>query len=127
MLLLKKLVKIIIFIVLAYAVGRLVVVFHDSRLTGYRAPYIQMLAQDSVIIRWMTEDSHLGIVRFGEDYERMSAVEPEPLPAKNHSVKLTNLKPATRYFYQTGTITGSHEDNTEKQWFYTHPEEVVPA
>ena len=73
--LLKKLVKILIFIALAYAVGRFVVVFKDSRLSGYRAPYIQMLTQDSVIIRWMTEDNQLGIVRFGEHHEYMSNIE----------------------------------------------------
>ena len=125
--LLKKLVKVLIFIALVYAVGRFVVVFQDSRLSGYRAPYIQMLTQDSVIIRWMTEDNQLGIVRFGEDHEYMPNIEIEPSPAKNHSVKLSNLRPATRYYYQTGMISGFHEDKTEKQWFYTHPEEVLPA
>ncbi|MFV9616091.1 MAG: serine/threonine protein phosphatase, partial [Gammaproteobacteria bacterium] len=66
--LLKKFVKILIIIALVYAVGRFVVVFKDSQLSGFRAPYIQMLTQDSVIIRWMTEDNELGIVRFGEGY-----------------------------------------------------------
>jgi hypothetical protein len=125
--LLKKFVKVLIVIALVYAVGRFVVVFQGSQLSGYRAPYIQMLTQSSVIIRWMTEENQLGIVRFGEDFDRMSAIESEQSPAKNHSVRLSNLKPATRYYYQTGTITGSHKHNAEKQWFYTHPAEVKPT
>jgi len=107
--LLKKLVKVLIVIALAYGVARFVVVFHGSQLTGYRAPYIQMLTQDSVTIRWMTEDNQLGIVRFGEDHEHMSSIELEPSPTKNHVVKLSSLKPATRYYYQTGTIGVFHE------------------
>jgi len=125
--LLKNFVKILIVIALVYAVGRFVVVFQGSQLSGYRAPYIQMLTQSSVIIRWMTEDNQLGIIRYGENPERMSAVESEQSPAKNHGVKLSSLKPATRYYYQTGTISGSHDYDSEKHWFYTHPEEVTPT
>ena len=123
--LLIKLVKVLIVIALAYAIGRFAVVYQGSKLAGYRAPYIQMLTSDSVIIRWMTEDNQLGIVQFGEDQEYMSVIELEQSPTKNHTVKLSNLKPATRYYYQTGAIGGYHEFDAEKQWFYTHPEEVI--
>jgi hypothetical protein len=122
--LLKKLVKILILVVLAYAVARFVVVFHGSWLSGYRAPYIQMLTPDSVVIRWMTADDELGIVRFGEDQEHLSSIELESSPVKNHTVKLSGLKPATRYYYQTGTISNFYQDDTGKQWFYTQPEDV---
>ncbi len=125
--LLKKLVKIIFAIALLYAVARFVVVFHDSRLTGYRAPYIQMLTQDSVIIRWMTEDNQLGIVRYGEDPQLLSTIELESSPTKNHTIKLSGLKPATRYYYQTGTISGFYQRNADRQWFYTHPDKVQPV
>ena len=125
--LLKKLVKIIFAIALAYAVARFVVVFYDSRLTGARAPYIQTLTSDSVVIRWMTEDNQLGIVRFGEDPQLLSSIELESSPRKNHTVKLSDLKPATRYYYQTGTISGFYQRNVDRQWFYTHPEDVQPT
>jgi len=125
--LLKKLAKILIAIALAYAVARFVVVFHDSRLSGHRAPYLQMLTQHSVVVRWMTEDNQLGIVRFGEDPELLSAIEIETSPSKNHSLELSGLKPATRYYYQTGTISGFYEKDADKQWFYTHPDKVQPV
>ena len=123
----KKLLTVLIIIALAYAVARFVVVFQGSQLNGQRAPYIQMLTSDSVVIHWMTEDDQLGVIRFGDDPEHLSAIKIEGSPSKNHVVKLPNLKPATRYYYQTGTITTVHEYDAEKQWFYTHPEEVLPT
>ena len=125
--LLKKLAKILIALALAYAVARFVVVFNDSRLSGHRSPYIQTLTQNSVVIRWMTEENQLGIVRFGEDPEILSNIEVESSPSKNHTLKLSGLKPATRYYYQTGTISGFYEKDADKQWFYTHPDEVQPT
>lgn len=127
MALLRIFIKIIIVLALFYAVSRFVVVYTDSRLTGSREAYIQTLTQDSVIIRWMTEKNELGIVRFGEDPERLATVNLESSLAKNHTVKLTGLKPATQYFYKTGSISGSYEEGAEHQWFITHPEEVKPT
>ncbi len=124
---LKKFIKLLIIIALAYAVGRFVVVFRDSQLTGYRAPYIQMLSSDSVIIHWLTEDNQLGVVRFGESSGHLADIELEDSPKKNHIVKLYNLKPATRYYYQIGEIGGFQDFDPEKHWFYTHPEKVVPT
>lgn len=125
--LLKKLVQVLIVIVLAYAVARFGVVFNDSRLTGARAPYIQSLTQDSVVIRWMTKDNQLGVVHYGEDNELLTSVELEPAPTKNHSVVISGLKPATRYFYQVDELGGPKDLDAEKMWFYTHPEKVVPT
>lgn len=122
---LKKLIKFLFIIALAYAVGRFVVVYKDSRLTGDRAPYIQMLSADSVVIHWMTEDNQLGVVRFGEDSAHMSNVRLENSRSKNHIVKLANLKPATRYYYNTGEIGNTHAFDPGKHWFYTHTDKVV--
>lgn len=124
---LKIFVKIVIIIALLYGVGRFVVVFTESRLSGDRAPYLQSLSQDSVIIRWMTAENELGVVRFGEDSERLSTVDLEQSPTKNHTVKLTNLKPATRYYYQIGTVSSSEVEDAQKQWFITHPETIKPT
>ena len=121
----KLAVKGLIIIVLAYALGRFVVVFKDSLLSGYRAPYIQMLTSDSVTIRWLTEDNQLGVLRFGEDSGHLSTIELEEAPVKNHSVRLSGLKPATRYYYQVGDIGDFQAFDAEKHWFYTHPEDSV--
>jgi len=125
--LIKKLVKFLVFIALVYAVGRFVVVFQGSLLTGYRAPYIQMVTSNSAVIRWMTEDSQLGVVRYGQNREHMPSIMLEGSSTKNHVVRLTNLKPGARYYYQTGSISGYDNTHIHKQWFYTQPEGVAPT
>lgn len=125
--LIKKLVKFVIFIALVYAAGRFFVVFQGSLLTGYRAPYVQMVTADRAVIRWMTEDSQLGVVRYGENLDHMSSIMLEGSSTKNHVIKLHNLKPGTLYYYQTGAVTGYNNKHLDKQWFYTHPEDVTPT
>ena len=100
-------------------------VYKDSLLTGVRAPYIQMLTSESVVIHWLTEDIEQGMVRFGVDSGHLATIELESKPTKNHIVKLPNLKPGTRYYYQTGKVGGFNAFDPEKHWFYTQPEEVV--
>ncbi|VAW53834.1 hypothetical protein MNBD_GAMMA06-1422 [hydrothermal vent metagenome] len=116
--LLKNLLKIIILLALTYGVGRFVVVFKDSRLTGERAPYIQTLTSDSVIIHWLTEDAQLGVVRFGEKGKPLSNSKAESSASTNHIVKLTGLKAGTLYYYQAGDVA-------ENNWFYTQPDKAV--
>ena len=112
---------------LTFAVSYFVLVFKDSQLTGVRAPYIQMLTSESVVIRWLTEDIQRGVVRFGEKSGHLTTIELESLPTKNHSVKLPNLNPGTRYYYQTGKMDGFNDFDPDKHWFYTHPEEIIPT
>jgi predicted phosphodiesterase len=125
--LLKKFIKILFIVALAYAIGRLIVVYEGSRLTGNRAPYIQMLTSDSVIIHWLTDENQPGVVQFGEDSNHLATVVREELPVKNHIVKLSGLKPATRYYYQVGENSSSQVFDPDKHWFYTSPVETVPT
>ena len=125
--LLKKKIKVLFITALIFAVGYFVLVFKESQLTGGRAPYIQMLTSESVVIHWLTEDIQRGVVGFGEESGDLATIELESSPTKNHIVKLPNLKPDTRYYYQTGKMGGFNAFDPEKHWFYTHPEEVVPT
>jgi len=124
---LKFLVKITIILALLYGAGRFFVVFTDSRLTGERAPYVQMTTENSAVIRWMTEENQMGVVRYGEDEYFVAAVEIESSPRKNHAVKLTGLKPGTRYYYHAGGLTDTKGFDRDQNWFYTHPEQEVPS
>ena len=125
--LLKYILIVLVLVIIAYAIGRFVVVYQGSKLSGYRAPYIQMLTSDSVIIRWVTEDNQLGVVQYGEDPGQMAIIELEQAPIKDHMVKLSSLKPATLYYYRTGAISGYNEFDIEKHWFYTQPVDVTPT
>ena len=124
---LKFLVKTTIILALLYGAGRFIVVFTDSRLTGERAPYVQMTTQDSAVIRWMSEENQMGVVRYGLDDHFVSAVEIEDSARKNHTVKLTGLKPGTRYYYHAGALTDTKGFDRDRNWFYTHPEQDVPS
>ena len=124
--LLKKKIKVLFTIALTIAVGYFVLVFKDSQLTGVRAPYIQMLTSESVVIHWLTEDIQHGVVRFSEERRHLATIKLEGSATKNHIVKLSDLKPGTRYYYQTGKTDGFNAFDPEKHWFYTHPEKVVP-
>lgn len=122
---LKSSIKILIIIVMVYAVGRFVVVYQDSRLTGERAPYVQMLTTNSVIVHWLTEEEHLGVIRYGEDPLHLAKIELDEDTASEHIVTLSNLKPATRYYYQVGDTSGFGVFDPQINWFKTYPENVV--
>jgi predicted phosphodiesterase len=123
--LLKKIVKLLILLALTYGAARLFVVVTDSQLTGERAPYVQMRSTDSIVIRWLTENNHVGVLRYGEDSDHKSSVRIEDSSVKNHSIKLRGLKPGTKYYYQVGDIGNSHHFDADRHWFYTAPEETV--
>jgi hypothetical protein len=123
----KKNINVLFTIALTFTVGYFVLVFKDSQLTGVRAPYIQMLTSNSVVIHWLTEDIQRGMVRFGVGSGHLATIELESSATKNHIVQLPDLKPGTRYFYQTGRKGGFNTFDPEKHWFYTHPEKVVPT
>ena len=93
----KRVVKVLFIVVIVSAVWRYAIVFRDSYLIGERAPYIQMLTPDSVVIRWTTAENYLGIIRFDQDSRYLSSIELEDSSTKNHTVKLSDLKPATKY------------------------------
>ncbi len=122
---LKNLLKITVLLVMVYAVGRFIVVFQDSRLTGERAPYIQMLTPTSVIVRWLTEEAQLGVVRYGDNPEHLTKIELDEDTTTNHIVKLPNLKPGTQYYYQVGDTGGFNRFEPKKYWFKTYPTDVV--
>lgn len=123
----KTLIKVLIILALVYAFGRFVVVFKDSRLSGYRAPYIQMLTSNGVIVRWLSEENQLGVLRYGEDSKHMASVELEDSVTKDHRVVLSDLKPATKYYYQVGELNNFRAFDASKHWFYTPSEEILPT
>lgn len=137
---LKYFLSILLVLIILYAVGRFVVVYQDSRLIGNRAPYIQMLTTNSVIIHWLTAEEQATIVRYGEDKSQLDMRLVDDALVKNHIARLSNLKPGTKYYYQiepyqiepidvasvnAATINAVQAQDSDKQWFYTHPQDDV--
>ena len=123
----KKIIIASFLIFLVYPVGYFALVFKDSQLTGTRAPYIQLLTPESVVIHWLTEENQLGVVRFGEDSRHLATIELESSATTNHIVKLPNLESGKRYYYQTGKTGSFNVFDPKMHWFFTHPEQAVPT
>ena len=78
-----------------------------SRLT--RGPYLQLGTPDSVVVRWRTDVASASSVRFGLTTTNLKFTARGQGALAEHVVLLTNLLPATRYFYalSTNTFTGT--------------------
>ena len=93
----------IVILLVAYGVGRPVHKWLDGFYTGQRGPYLQMPAPDAITIRWQSEDESLGVVRYGVLPEQLNQVIQESEAVEEHELRLTDLKPATKYYYSIGT------------------------
>lgn len=119
---LNRFFKLLLFLVIVYAISRYTIVYLDSLLLGERAPYFQQQSDNSIVVRWQTRKHVMGVVRYGEDPEYLEQIKLDESPRKIHSLKLTNLKPDTQYFYKVGDIDGFIEGHYQSDWFHTSPE-----
>ncbi len=119
----KRLIKVILFLVVAYVVGRVGVVFFSSQLTGERAPYLQRLTQDSVTIRWQTRENRMGVLKYGLHPDHLNYTLLEDSVGKIHSITANRLEPGKRYYYSIGDISGYKDPDPEHDWFHTMPED----
>lgn len=85
-----------------------------------RDPYLQMMSSNAVTLRWQSEKEFVGAVRYGLSHEQLSNIEKETNSDEEHEVRLTNLKPATKYFYSVGDgVKSAFSGKTF--WFKTAP------
>ena len=102
-------------------VGRLAQIYAQSQYHGDRAPYIQMLGQDSVVLRWQTKWREKGVVRFGEQPDNLDRRAEQSGKREEHQVRLTGLKPNTRYWYSVGSDKKTFRGGDGEHWFVTAP------
>jgi acid phosphatase type 7 len=88
---------------------------------GPRGPYLQSATPTSITIRWRTEESTRGVVRYGATPSALSAVAEEPAGHSDHTVVVSGLSPATRYYYSIGTTTATIAGD-DSYFFTTAPE-----
>src|SRR5436190_764815 len=67
-----------------------------------RGPYLHGGSPSNIIVRWRTDVTEVGRVRFGTTAELFLFTD-ESAATTNHAVVLTNLTPDTVYFYSVGT------------------------
>jgi len=91
-----------------------------------RGPYLQQGTESSIIIRWATDTSVQGKVLYGTEPDNLSFSATEAAVTRDHTVKLQELEPDTKYYYAIATsaeVTHSSEDN----FFVTAPKQPKPT
>jgi hypothetical protein len=102
----------------ALGLGRLGQVWWDSQYFGARAPYLQLPAPTAMTVRWQTVEATVGHVRYGTAPDRLDRELRETAPRREHALRLTELSPGTRYWYQVGGVPGG---DAAGLWFETPP------
>ena len=72
-------------------------------ITLLRGPYLQLLATNSITVRWRTLDDTTSRVRFGTTPDNLSSEVVDPEMVTEHEITLTGLEPSTRYYYSIGS------------------------
>ena len=101
-----------------YAVARPSQIYLQSQYNGDRGPYLQMLGEDRVTLRWQTRKPMLTRFAYGIDPSALNFRGSDEVKREEHSVTLRSLKPETRYFYRVERAEGFPE---ETFWFDTAP------
>ncbi|MBN4080396.1 metallophosphoesterase family protein [Beggiatoa alba] len=91
---------------------------------AYRSPYLQSPTSRSIVIRWQTRERHRGVVRVGEDATNLDKEFTESSADDEHSLKVTGLKPNTKYYYTVGTREHSIFEGSG-HWFKTSPDRLA--
>ncbi|MBL0049757.1 MAG: metallophosphoesterase [Bacteroidetes bacterium] len=84
-----------------------------------RGPYLQSVTSNSIIVRWRTDVNCDSKVFYGTGLTYGNS-KVDAAPTKEHSVKITGLSPATKYYYSIGTTTATLQGNSAN-YFKTAP------
>ncbi len=84
-----------------------------------RGPYLQMSSTTAVNVRWRTDKSNKGTVRFGVNPEELTKTYAEAESTTEHEVRITGLTPGTQFFYQIEA--GNSVLTTPKDCFFRTP------
>jgi hypothetical protein len=71
--------------------------------TLIRGPYLQMATETSMTIRWRTSTSVIGRVNYGTSLNALNLHADESASGTDHEIRLSDLTPATTYYYSVGT------------------------
>lgn len=96
---LRRLLAGLAILLLLVGIGRFGQVWLESRQSGPRVPYLQNVTPGAITVRWQSAAVDMGEVRFGEKPDALTQAVREPEPVAVHQLRLSGLKPATRYYY----------------------------
>lgn len=104
-----------------YALGRLTVMWYGGIYHGPRAPYLQLAAPHAMTLRWQTAQAETGMVYFGLQPRQWQGNVKEAHAVEEHEVRLSQLQPATRYYYAVGDAQRILYGGDAAHYFETPP------
>lgn len=98
-----------LFVLLAlYGLGRVIQLSLDNVYQDSRGPYLQMLSDNAVTIRWQSAEAQLGTLHYGRDPSRLNKQATGQDTHTEHELRLEGLAPLTRYYYRIDGQVGGH-------------------
>lgn len=85
-----------------------------------RGPYIQMLGENNVVIKWRTNTATSSRVIYGLSQASLINTVSETANTTEHEVEITGLAGDTKYYYSIGNATDLLSASAQ-QFFYTMP------
>ncbi len=89
--------------------------------TVIRGPYLQSLTPFSIKIKWRTNLASNSRVHYGTTPGNLNLTEDVTGSVTDHTVKLSNLQPNTKYYYSVGTTTQVLAGPSTQHYFVTAP------
>lgn len=91
----------------------------DIRFT--RQPVIEFAGDRSAVIAWSTNVGAATVLHYGTDPNNLSQTARAPWGTGTHRVKLSNLKPGTKYYYRadSGQAQGTGENAASAEGSFT--------
>ena len=86
-----------------------------------RPPYLQNVTEHSLVLRWRTHAPAATRVNYGTAPGQWTTTLETPEPVTEHRVRITGLRPATRYYYAVGTGKTTLAGGEESHYFTTAP------
>jgi hypothetical protein len=86
-----------------------------------RGPYLQNSNARQVKIKWRTDIPTASILRFGTDINNLEEIVRDLEDKTDHTLTVTNLLPATKYFYQIENQVELLVNKAEDLYFKTAP------
>ena len=89
--------------------------------TVIRGPYLQSPTENTIVIKWRTDAPTNSRVQYGTSLSNLDLVATNNGSNSNHTITLTNLTPATTYYYSVGNSISQLTTPSDSFRFKTNP------
>lgn len=86
-----------------------------------RGPYLQSGSENSMTIKWRTSQPSISELKYGMDINLLHHSIKDPVSTTEHEIKVINLEPNSRYFYEINGSDGSLLERKQDLYFWTSP------